>query len=500
MKFGFLAITLFVIGLPGLPEPAAAQDVPAGLAARIDEVFARWSKPGSPGAAVVVVRDGEVLFQKGYGYANLDYDIPITPSTLFDIASMSKQFTAFAIAKLVDEGKLSLDDDVRKHIPELPDYAGRVTVRHLVHHTSGVRDWVELLSIGGYRFDDVIAPPDIMNLVSHQRGLNFDPGTEHMYSNTGYNLLAETVARVSRKPFSQFMKDEVFGPLGMHDTHVLVDHQRVMKNRATSYAPNQDVDELQGLHGGKQPANDGTFRMWVDNTSAPGSSSVVTSVVDAAKWMRNWDRPQVGSPRVLQQMVQRGVLNNGRELSYAFGVTLGKARGLNTITHGGGWRGFRTQFLRFPDQRLSIVVLGNCTCFDSGRTAMQVAEAVIGNQMEPAASDSDRGADRANRREPVADVKPLSDGQLAEYAGDYESDELGTSYSVAARDGKLVVQHRKMDDQLLTHVGGERFTTPGIRGELTYEFLRDSQGRVTGYTLRGARFRGVRFQRGGAAI
>ncbi|HSL70263.1 MAG TPA: serine hydrolase domain-containing protein, partial [Longimicrobiales bacterium] len=206
-------------------QPAQAQ---RSLSQQVDEVFAQWNRPGSPGAAVVVVKNGDVVYQNGYGFANLDYDIPITPTTLFDIASVSKHFTAFAVALLADRGKLSLDDDVHKYIPELPDFGQRITIRHLVHHTSGIRDWVELLSIAGYRFDDVIALPDILNFVQHQRGLNFAPGSEHLYSNTGYNLLAETVARASGQPFAQFMEEQVFRPLGMNDTHILMDHQRVM--------------------------------------------------------------------------------------------------------------------------------------------------------------------------------------------------------------------------------------------------------------------------------
>ncbi len=485
--------TAFIVGLAATTAgPAPTQQAPEALPRRIDQMFAQWNRPGSPGAAVVVVKDGQVVYQNGYGYGNLDYDIPITDSTVFDIASVSKHFTAFAVAILADQEKLSLDDDVRKHLPGLPDFGRRITVRQLVHHTSGIRDWVELLSIGGYRFDDVIALTDIMTFVGNQQGLNFEPGAEHLYSNTGYNLLAEIVARVSGQPFARFMEENIFRPLGMNDTHILMDHQRVVKNRATSYAPNENIGELQRLHPQPPPA-DGTWRVWVDNTSAPGSSSVVTSVEDMAKWMRNWETGQVGGPRVLQQMTERAVLNNGERISYAFGVSVEDYRGVTAVSHGGGWRGFRTHFVRFPDQRLSVAVLGNSTSFNAGSTAMRVAEVFLGDELGPAGT----GYDRVNggRRASHPESRALPAARLAEYAGDYFSPELGTTYSISGQDGRLVVKHRKMDDQLLTHVEGNRFVTPGVRGELTYEFIRDASNQVIGYKLRGARFRDVRFER-----
>ena len=483
-------ITLIaLLGLMVWPRMASAQQKPEAVAQAVDTIFAEWNRAGSPGAALVIVKDGAVLYQKGYGFANLDYDIPITAHTRFDIASVSKHFTAFAIAMLADQGRLSIDDDVRKHIPELPDFGRRIQIRHLVHHTSGIRDWVELLSIAGFRFDDVIAPTDIMTFMRHQQGLNFEPGAEYLYSNTGYNLLAEIVARASGQSFADFMQQRIFKPLGMNDTHILIDHQRVEKNRATSYAPNENIGELRRLHFTPPPA-DGSFRIWVDNTSAPGSSSVVTTVADMAKWLRNWETGEIGGARVLEQMVQRGVLNDGRTIDYAFGVSVDEWRKLTAISHGGGWRGFRTHLLRLPQERLGIVVLGNSTSFDAGGTATRVAAALLRNS----AAESSSGS---NRREAPTPPQPLrlTAEQLAEYGGVYHSAELGTSYTATVTNGQLVLSHRKMDDQILTAVATDRFTTAGVRGQLTFEFARDANRRVTGYTLRGARFRGVRFDR-----
>lgn len=477
--------------LSALAAPSAAAQVPASLASRIDPVFARWEHGRTPGAAVAVVKDGEVVYQKGYGYANLDYGIPITTETVFDIASVSKHFTAFAIAMLAERGELSLDDQVHVHIPELPDFGTPITVRHLVHHTSGIRDWVELLSMGGFRFDDVIAPHDIMAFMARQKGLNFAPGAEYMYSNTGYNLMAEIVSRVSGRPFAQFMEEEIFRPLGMENTRILVDHQQVLEHRATSYAPNERVDELSNLHVDPPPAN-GEWRIWVDNTSAPGSSSVMTSVEDMSRWMRNFGTAEIGGTAVLRRMLQPGVLNSGEEIEYAFGLTVDDDQRLTAVSHGGGWRGFRTYLLWFPEEDLAITVLGNSTEFDSGGTAMRVAEAFLGDRLEP----PDPGYDRVDPDTlGTAAAGPVASGPLDDYVGEYHSEEVNTSYTVARESGGLVVRHVKLPDQVLTHAGEDRYTAPGIRGELTYSFARDRQGSVVGYSLAGSRFRGVRFDR-----
>lgn len=491
---GWFPVAL-LLGLTGLAASAtAAQVAPDSLARKIDPVFAQWEQRGSPGAAVVVVKEGNVIFEKGYGYANLDYDIPITPRTVFDIASVSKHFTAFAIALLADRGELSLDEDVHTYIPELPDFGERITVNQLVHHTSGVRDWVELLSMGGFRFDDVIAPHDIMAFAMRQESLNFEPGAEYMYSNTAYNLMAEIVWRVSGRPFAEFMEEEIFEPLGMDNTGILVDHQQVVENRATSYAPNERLDELINLHPTPPSAN-GEWRMWVDNTAAPGSSSVLTSVEDMAKWMRNFETAEVGGAAVLRQMLQRGVLNSGERIDYAFGLNVSDERGLTAVSHGGGWRGFRTHFLWFPEEKLAVTVLGNSTAFDSGDTAMRVAGALLGDRLGPPQRGYD-AVDPDDRRR--AEATSLSAELLDDYPGEYHSPEVNTSYTVVHEDGQLVVRHEKMADQVLAPAGEDRFTTPGIRGELTYRFLREDTGRVIGYSLAGARFRGVQFARVGS--
>ena len=202
---------------------------------RVDDLFESWSKPGTPGAAVAIIQHGKLVYEKGYGLANLEYDIPVTPQTIYHVASVSKQFTAMALVLLEQEGKLSLEDEVHKYLPELPDYKHPITLRQLLQHTSGIRDQWQTLALAGWRLDDVITQEQILRLLFHQKELNFVPGTRHLYSNGGYTLAAEVVARVSGKPFPEFCQDRIFGPLAMTRTHFHQDHRRIVHDRAYSY-------------------------------------------------------------------------------------------------------------------------------------------------------------------------------------------------------------------------------------------------------------------------
>jgi CubicO group peptidase (beta-lactamase class C family) len=201
----------------------------------IDALFEQEIKKDSPGAAVAIIKDGSIIYKNGYGIACMDYDIPITPSTIFHVASVSKQFTTFAIALLADQGKLSLDDDIRKYLPEVPDFGKTITIRHLIYHTSGLRDQWELLAMAGWRLDDVITKEHILKIVRHQKELNFDPGEEYSYCNSGYTLMAEIVARLSDQSFREFTAKSIFKPLGMDNTHFHDDHEMIVKNMAYSY-------------------------------------------------------------------------------------------------------------------------------------------------------------------------------------------------------------------------------------------------------------------------
>ncbi len=331
------------------------------LTAQVDKLFSQWDKPDSPGASLAVIKKGEVIYKKGYGSANLEYDVPITPSTVFHVASVSKQFTAFAVAMLAKQGKLSLDDDIRRHIPEVSDFGKTITIRHLIHHISGMRDQWELLAIAGWRLDDVITREHILKMVKNQKELNFEPGEQYLYCNTGFTLLAEIVARVTGKSFREWTEKNIFEPLNMSDTQFYDDHERIVKNRAYSYAPVRD---------------DG-FKKRRLNYANVGATSLFTTAEDMAKWVNNFDDGRVGGTDVIKQMHEQGVLNDGKKISYAFGLVIGEHKGLKTVSHSGGDAGYRSHVVRFPEQEFAVVVLSNLGSFNTSRIAMDVADVYL---------------------------------------------------------------------------------------------------------------------------
>ena len=444
------------------------------LEAKVDQLFAEWDKPDSPGAALAVTRDGETIYKQGYGTANLEYDIPITTKTIFDIASVSKQFAAFAITTLSHDGKLSLDDDLRTHLPDLPDFGNTITLRHLLHHTSGLRDWVQSLVIAGVAMEDVISFKHILKMARHQKALNFEPGEAYLYSNTGYNLLAEIVERVTGDSFRDWTDTNIFIPLAMMDSHFHDDHQMILKNRAYSY----------------QAIENGGFKHAVNNTTALGSSSLYSTVEDLAKWMLNFDNTQIGEQTVVDQMHQRGVLNNGEQISYALGLSIGEYRGLKTVGHSGSWRGFRSHLIRFPEQKFGVVILCNLDTFNPLHLAEKVADLYLADVLAPVEEASE-----PKKAAPTEDIKsePPAPEHLAEFEGDYYTEELDTTYSIRVQGNQLVAQHIRHDDILLTYAGnhftGNVWFFPDIR------FTRDNTGQVTGFRLTGGRVRNLHFEK-----
>ena len=444
------------------------------LEAKVDQLFAEWNKPDSPGAAVAVTRGDEIIYKHGYGTANLEYDIRITPSTIFDIASVSKQFAAFAITTLAHDGKFSLDDDIRTYLPDVPDFSSTITIRHLLHHTSGLRDWVQSLVIAGVTMEDVISFKHILKMVRHQKALNYEPGTAYSYSNTGYNLLAEIVERVTGDSFREWTNANIFKPLAMTNTHFHDDHQMILKNRAYSY----------------QAVENGGFKHAVNNTTALGSSSLYSTVEDLAKWILNFENTRIGEQVVIDQMHQRGVLNNGEQISYAFGLSIGEYRGLETVGHSGSWRGFRSHLMRFPDQKFGVVILCNLDTFNPLRLAEKVADLYLVDVLAPVEEASE-----PEKAVPAEETKPepLTPEQLTEFTGDYYTEELDTTYTIVVSENRLVAKHRRHDDISLTYTGdhftGNVWFFPEIR------FIRDSTGRVTGFRLTGGRVRNLHFEK-----
>ncbi len=478
-----VALTVVLVAFPAVAE-ASGPSSPDTLSREVDRLFREWHRPDSPGAAVLVMRDGEILHARGYGMASLEHGVPIDTRTVFDIASVSKQFAAFAVALLEADGALSVDDDVRRHIPELPDFGHTITIRHLIHHTSGLRDWPGTLSMAGWDYEDVLSYDQILRMARHQEELNFPPGSEYAYSNTGYNLLAEVVARVSGMSFREFTRERIFEPLGMERTHFHDDHGEVVPDRAESYRPRGS------------DASDG-FRRVTNNLTALGSSSLFTTVEDLARWIRNFEDPRVGGEALVERMSQRGVLNDGDTIAYAWGQSVGSLGGMHGVRHGGSWAGYRSTLLRLPEERFAVVILANTSAMNPGALAEEVARLHLADRLPPPVAEAPREDDQAAPDTPGADGEGpepwLPDpNALEEYAGQYASAELATTYTLQLRGNALVATHFRRGDRIFAPVDVDRFRAPGF-GEV--RFLRNDSGEVVSFTVNQTRIRGLRFER-----
>jgi CubicO group peptidase (beta-lactamase class C family) len=427
------------------------------LTEKLDRLFIAWDRPDSPGCALAVIKDGKIIYKRGYGIANLEYNVPITPSTVFHVASVSKQFTAFAVAMLAAQGKLSLDDDIHKYLPEVPDFGKTITIRHLIHHISGLRDQWELLAMAGWRLDDVITMEHILKMVRHQKELNFAPGQEHLYCNTGYTLLAVIVERVTGQSFRQFTDANIFKPLDMNHTHFHDDHRMIVKDRAYSYGS----------------AAGGGFGLIALNYANVGATSLFTTVEDMAKWLNNFDDGRVGGVQVIQQMFQQGVLNSGERLDYAFGLVIGKYKGLKVIEHGGGDAGYRSQVMRFPDQKFAVVILSNLGSFNPSGMARQVADLYLADQLKPEAPKAKPAERMAVKVNPA-----IYDA----YVGRYELQGPATMIvDITKENGTLMAQATGQPKAELFPESETRFFLRAVNAEVIFQ--RDEKGNVAQFTL-----------------
>jgi CubicO group peptidase (beta-lactamase class C family) len=392
---------------------------------QIDRIFAEYDKPTSPGCAVGAIQNNRYLYKGGYGMANLDYDIPNSPEMVYYIGSDSKQFTAASVALLALQGKLSLDDDIRKYFPEMPDYGTPITIQHLIHHTSGIRDIYSLMSMRGDRLEDVFSDSAALSLIFRQKGLGFKPGDAYSYSNSGYFLLAQLVKRVSGQPLREFADAQIFQPLGMTHTHFHDDPGHVMKQRAMSY-------EKDGMGG---------FRIsYLQNFDKVGAGGLYSNIDDLRKWDENFYTHQVGGDALQKLIHTRGVLNNGETLGYAFGNEIGMRRGLRVEEHGGAMMGYKAYFLRFPDQHFSVITTCNLGSIDPGPLAHAVADVFLTDKMTaeaPRAVAQDAPRQAGASRE----FRAPTNEEIAAFSGDYFSDDLGATYRVfRGDDGRLMLR------------------------------------------------------------
>ncbi len=443
---------------------AKASPTPAeSVTAKVDKLFAQWDKPDSPGCALGIIKDGKLIYTHGYGMANLDYNIRLSPQSIFNIESMAKQFTGMSILLLAKQGKLSLDDEIQKYLPEIPRYQSPITIRHLIHHTSGIRNYIELAELAGMRGENVhLTADDFLGLIARQRELNFKPGEELLYNNSGYFLLGLIVKRVSGRSLREFAGEKIFKPLGMNNTQFVDDRNLVVKNRVTAYLPNSNAG----------------FSAAISVEEPSGDGGLYASVEDLFLWDQNfYDNKLGGGPDLIAEELSGSTLNNGETIRYAFGLQVREYKGLKTIGHGGSGGGFETTMIRFPEQNFSVICLCNAGYnVSAGGLANQVADIFLADQFK-------KSADGVNKTEAAAlPINGIPEKDLASLAGHYFDPITLRSIGFYMKDGKLMVAWGGepspppvTPDHVLSPLSQNRFVT-GARGNVEIVFTRPHAG------------------------
>jgi CubicO group peptidase (beta-lactamase class C family) len=547
---------IWILALPAaiaLPQRAASQPragAPDTTTRMVDRVFDAWRGTERPGCAVGVSRNGRAVYEQDYGMANLETTTPIRPASIFHVASISKQFTAMAIMLLARDGALSIDDNIRKYLPEIPDYGTPITIRHLLTHTSGLRDQWDLIGLARGRFEENrITEADVMDIVPRQKALNFTPGAEYLYSNTGFTLLGVIVKRVSGKSLRAYADEKIFKPLGMANTHFHDDYTMLVPGRTSAYAP---------VPGG--------WRVSIPNFDTYGATSLFTTVGDLLRWEANFDAPVVGDRTIFDQMQTRARLTNGDTVTYGLGLTVERYRSVRMIGHGGADAGYRSYVTRFPEQGVAIAIACNAATANTTVLARGVADAYLGGALAPidsfpmpqavavsapmlqrragtylqpttlqvlelAMRDGRLSVGRTtgpvlvplaeNRfrvtgqpveylfadgehprleQRALAGGRPvpfewhtptvLAPGSLNAYVGDYYSEELDARYRVAATDSTLLLRTGTSNPVTARAVFADTF----LGGGYTIQFMRNG-AQVTGFEVTNGRIRRVRFAR-----
>ncbi len=416
---------------------------------RVDELFSEWDKPDSPGAVLGVIHNGELIYQNGYGEANLDHNIPITHETVFYIGSVSKQFAAACVAIMADIGKVDLDDDIREYIPEMPDYGEPIRVSQIVYHTAGLRDLYSVLNFAEINVANVLSLDDKLEAISSQSDLNFTPGGEYLYSNSGYTLITVLVERVTGKTLREFSEEYIFEPLGMHNTHFHDDRTEIVRNRALSYQ-----------------RRDGEFVVsYLMNFEGVGPGGLYTTIGDMLKWDQNFYENRLAhSPNFNRIMHEKGILNNGDTLDYAFGIRFGDHRGLKTVGHGGSFMGFRADYLRFPEQNFSVVIFANLGSINPGNISTRIADLYL---------------------------EDIFTDKIDKYQGTYVNPDHDTKCRVVKDNGELRLERPISPSGRMTHRGAGIFSV----GSWMLEFYTNDNGDIAGFKVHTGRARNVRYVR-----
>ena len=447
----FTWILLLVLSTAATPVAAADP-----TASEVDAIFADYDRTTSPGCSLGVIRDGALIYTRGYGMANLEYGIALSPSSVFRTASVGKQFTAMAIAILDEQGVLSLDDPLSRFFPEFPSWAEEITVRHLVHHTSGIRDYLTLAWLAGMGDEAYYTDEYALDLLSRQDRLNFSPGDDHLYSNSGYLLLAHIVKRATDQTLREWAAENMFGPLGMHDSHFHDDHTAIVPNRADGYAPTEDG-----------------YRISMTTLDMVGDGGVYTTVEDFLLWDRNFyeNRLGKGGPDLIETVTTPGTLNHDAPMTYAFGLDVEEYRGLPSVSHGGAFVGFRTDTLRFPEQRFSVVVYCNRADADPSALTREVAALYLSELLAPPAGPTGVDPKKVQGAE-------ISASDLKKLPGHFWSAEERRTLEIVTDERLLFIQFSEGSRFELLPLDESRFSVAGLWFAAEVHFEKDEDGRL----------------------
>ena len=436
---------------------------------RAEQLFLPYSGPDNAGGVVGVIQDGKVIFSSAHGMANLTYAIPYQVNTPSNIGSVSKQFTAMAILLLEKQGKLSLEDDVREYIPELPDLGQVVTLRNMLNHTNGFREVYNLMPMTGWKGEDVLLREEVLEILKRQEELQAAPGEEYNYNNSAFIMLAEIVERISGQTFPEFMEEQVFGPLGMRSTVVRPDPATVVPEASQGYV-----------------ADSAGFHIAGDLYASYGAGGIYTTVEDFSKWMGNFADPVVGDRELIARMVHRDTLNNGDTLSYGLGIGVDEIRGLVAYTHGGADIAHRAYLMYFPELNAGAVAMSNNAVFDPAHVAYEMAAFYFGQEMEQAGKAKQGPEDEGEEMEENAEE--AEDGEeasievpypvLESYAGDYMIKGMGYVLSFSMKEGELKLTTEGQPETRMIPLSQTKFKYEGI--EAWIEFMKDARGKVNG--------------------
>lgn len=432
----------------------------SSITERVDTIFFEWDKPTSPGCALALIQDGAIIYKRGYGMADLERSVPISPESVFDIGSTGKQFTVTIIAILANQGYLSLGNSIRKYLPAMPAYADAITIRHLIHHTSGLRDYVTLMELSGLPDENLYPEEALLELILRQQELNFPPGEEHLYSNSGYFLLGIIAQHVTGAHLTELIQEHIFTPLGMRCSTFNKDYRPIAPNRALSY----------------ETSKNGGFTNKISLYGGFGDGPIYSNVEDLFLWDQNFYHNQLNhaQPDLFEILHTQGRLNNGETIAYAGGLIIEEYRGFKTVSHGGAWAGYRSEMLRFPEQRFSVICLCNLASMLPEDLARRVADIYFEAEFEgkPIPTPEEESA-------APTETLPITAEQARQYAGVYTSTELATDYVLSEKEDQLLLQRNRFaPKESLQAIAPNTFKGKDIELTFTDQVLSVATGRV----------------------